>query len=86
MSQVTWYVALGVLNIPLYVFVGRLLFADWDGFFEAVKFWFKPDMWSWFDGEYWEDWVAELKLGVLLAVSAGAVVGVYWLIDRFFLS
>jgi len=86
MSQITWYVILGILNVPLYIFLGRLLFTHWDNFFDAVKFWFKPDMWSWVAGEYWEDCVAEFKLGILFAISAGAVMGEYWLIGKFFLS
>jgi len=86
MDRITWYVVLGTINIPLYLIIGKILFTNWGGFFDAVKFWFKPDLWSWINDEYWEDLIAELKLGILFALSTGIVWGEYWLIDKYFLS
>ncbi len=34
------------------------LFGSFDDFFDCIKFWFKPDIFSAFDGQFWEDMVA----------------------------
>ena len=75
-----------VVNVPIYFLLGKLFFDDWDGFWDAAKYWIKPDIISWFDGEWFEDWWAELKLGAFLACCAAIVYGEYWLVSRFFLS
>ena len=64
---------LAVLNAPLYYLAYRVIFKDWDEFKEAVWFWFKPDLWSALRGELFEDWWAEMKLGILFAACGGAV-------------
>ena len=48
------------------------LFGSFDDFFDCIKFWFKPDIFSAFDGQFWEDMVAEFKLGVWLLFSVGS--------------
>ena len=60
-------------NIPLYYLFYRFLFSDLDEFIEAIVYWFKPDSWSFFDGSFMEDFWAELKLGIFLALSGGFV-------------
>jgi hypothetical protein len=61
-----------IVNIPLFFVIGRyLFFHDWDEFGEAIFFWFKPDLWSMMDGTFWEDWMAEMKLGLLGALVIG---------------
>ncbi len=62
-----------VLNIPVYYGVFRILFRDREEFLEAIWFWFKPDLWSALRGELWDDWWAEMKLGLFLSACAGAV-------------
>jgi len=72
----TKYVVIGVLavlNAPLYYLAGKLIFGDLDSFLEALKYWFTPDMWSWFRGEGWADMMAEWKLGLFLAICGGLV-------------
>ncbi|MBU1625795.1 hypothetical protein KKB18_00320 [bacterium] len=71
---------LAVVNIPLYILAGKLIFGDWDSFKEALWFWIKPNLWSLFDGTIFEDWIAELKLGLLFFICAGIVFGEYWVI------
>ena len=68
-------IALTLLNIPLYLWLGRAIFGGWQGFFDAVVFWFKPDFWSLLRGEWTEDMWAELKLGFFLALCGGLVAG-----------
>jgi hypothetical protein len=70
------------------VFIGLLVawstfhwfFRDSGDYFESWKFRFKPDLFSLFDGELWEDWKATVKLNLyhLLALLAG--IGAYFLL------
>ena len=36
-------------------------FGNMDGFREAIHYYFKPDLFSWLDGEYIKDWRASVK-------------------------
>ena len=62
-----------VANTPLYWVLYRILFEDLEELWGAIRFWLTPDLISAFRGEYWDDLWAELKLGALIVVSAGAV-------------
>ena len=55
-------IILSILNIPLYLYIGKLFFEDWHGFFEAVKYWLTPQFISALRGKYWEDIFSEFKL------------------------
>ena len=68
-------VVLTLLNVPLYLWLGRAFFGGWQGFFECIVFWFKPNLWSWVQGELWDDTIAELKLGAYFALCALIVAG-----------
>jgi len=83
MSDVMWFVILGVLNIPLYLFLGKIFFNGWEGFGEAIMYWFKPDLWSWMSGEGFEDMMAEIKLAIFFAVCALVVYGEFQLVSGF---
>ena len=78
-------IVLAFLNIPVYLFLGKVLFGCWDNFWEAVRFWIQPDSISLFKGEYGEDFFAELKLGFFILLCIGSVAGEFYLIHRFFL-
>ena len=80
----TGLIILAVVNIPLYFLWGKLLFRDWAGFKDAIFFWFKPDIFSLFDGEYWEDMVAEFKLAVWIGLCGFSVFGEAMLISKIF--
>ena len=73
------------LNSPLFFFFGWVLFRSWGDFWEAIRYWFTPEVFSMFRGELMEDWWAEAKLGILVALSAICVLGEYYLIGRFLL-
>src|SRR5437762_14327389 len=60
-------------NIAVYVLIGWMIFGTWGNFFEAVRFWFTPDIISLFRGEYWEDRWESMKLGFWLLGCAAAV-------------
>jgi hypothetical protein len=72
-----------VLDIPLFILVGRVFFHDWAGFFEAVWFWFKPDLWSAFDGTYWLDQWNELKVFLFIAICGIMVYSEYYVITHY---
>lgn len=59
-------VILLIVNIPIFLMLGKFFFGGWDEFGEAVCYWFKPDIWSLFQGEHWDDMWAELKLGLFV--------------------
>jgi hypothetical protein len=75
-------VILVVLNVPIFLWLGRLFFGGWDGFWSAVKFWLTPDFLSMFEGRFWNDWHAEMLLGLYIAVCAGLIFGEYWLVSK----
>lgn len=60
-------------HIPVYFVVGWVLFRTWSDFWEALVFWVKPDLWSWVEGEYWEDVYAEAKLAVWFFLPIGLI-------------
>ena len=77
--------SLAVVNIPVYYLLYRLIYRDAQEFLDAIYFWFKPDLWSWMDGEYWEDAWAEMKLGLFLAACSGMVTGEAYLVATYVL-
>ncbi len=70
-----------VVNAPLFVLLGRLLFGNVQGFLDALVFWFKPDLWSLFQGHYLEDIWAEMKLGAFVATCSVAIGAEYHLVS-----
>lgn len=50
----------------------RFFFEDSEDFWECVRYSFTPDMFSLFKGEYWQDKLKSMKLGVFLAICIGA--------------
>lgn len=71
-----------ILNIPFYLFLGKMFFRDWAGFFECVKFTFKPDILSLLSDEYYEDGWSSLKLLVYMIFCGMMVWAEKNLIDR----
>ncbi len=86
MDYTTLAIILVIVNIPLYIFLGKMIFTDLQGFVDAIWYWFKPDIWSWISGDGWEDMVAEFKLGFFVVCCGGAVFGEFYLISKYFLN
>ncbi len=78
--------ALVILNIPLYIGLGWVMFHDWSGFREALKYWLTPDIISLFRGKALEDAWQELKLLIFFVVCALCVLGENQLVHRLFLQ
>ena len=72
MSSTGWLI-LALLNIPVYIGLGRLFFRTWKGFWECIRFWFTPDILSGLRGEYLRDSWGEFKLALWLASCAACV-------------
>ena len=85
--SVKGWVILGMLNIPLYWFLGKVFFKDLDDFSESLRFWFTPNILSAFRGDYWNDVFAEMKFMFWLGFCIAAVIGeAHWLMDHNYLT
>ncbi|MFC1588485.1 hypothetical protein ACFL54_09250 [Planctomycetota bacterium] len=62
-----------IAGIGTLVLLFKPFFGDGNGFWECVRFWLTPDIFSMFRGEWTKDWLAEMKLG--LWFMCGGVVG-----------
>jgi hypothetical protein len=70
--------AIGIIaGLVVLVLLFKPFFGDMTGFWECVRFWLTPDIISLFRGEWGEDWLAEMKLGLWLACGGGAGFAVY---------
>lgn len=86
MNPINWFcfTVIAIINIPLYLYIGKMFFDDWDGFIDDVKFWFTPEIISAFRGEYWNDVFAEFKLFVYFLCCGLIVFAEYHLIMKLF--
>lgn len=75
----TRWIVLILLNVPLYLGLGWLIFREWSEFWTCVRYYFTPDFYSMWKGELLQDWWGTLKLGVFMMLCAGAVCGEYHL-------
>jgi hypothetical protein len=71
---------LALINIPVYLLIGKLFFDDWEDFGECVRFWFTPEWISWLSGELGEEWWADLRLVAFIGVCSLVVYGEYHLL------
>ena len=69
------WVKLGILNIPVYLLLGKSFFDSWSGFFECLRFWLTPDWISVLRGESIDDWWSTVKLFVFVVSCASVVYG-----------
>ncbi|ARN57586.1 hypothetical protein [Sedimentisphaera salicampi] len=79
-------IILAVLNLPVYFFLGWVIFDDWEGFVDSVKYIVTSDWISALRGEYYDDAWGEIKFLYFLATCAAAVFGEYLLIEKYFLA
>ena len=78
------FITMAVVDIPLFIFIGKLLFGTWGDFWDAIIFWFTPDAISMLTGELTKDWLAEAKLGFFIITCGACVYGELWLIVKLF--
>jgi len=66
-----------IAGAAVLVLLFKPFFGDMDGFIDCVKFWFTPDVFSFFSGQYFEDRWSEMKLGLWIFLGGMAGFGVY---------
>lgn len=84
-EHMTALIVLIAANIPLYFYLGKLLFDDWDGFGEALGYLFTPDTYSFFRGEGADDFFATFIFHIFLALCAACVYGEFHLLHKYWL-
>jgi len=73
MAEASGFIA-GIIVLAL---LFKPVFGDASQFWECVRFWFTPDVFSLFRGEWAADRWAEMKLGFWLLCGAAAGFGAY---------
>ncbi len=53
------------------------IFDDFDGFADCMRYAWRPDIWSWINGDGLEDMWAEMKLGFWWSCGFGTGFGIY---------
>ncbi len=71
-----WLITLAIVNIPLYILWGWIVFTTWANFFECIGFSFTPERKIRFNPTMQVDmfWV-KMRIFLLLALCAGSVFG-----------
>jgi len=80
--SVTYWVILSLAMSPVYVLLGWGVFDDLSGFVEALKYAIKPDLMSWMQGEWAEDWWAEMRLYAWVFACAALTVGAHLALQK----
>jgi hypothetical protein len=84
-SYLITFVVLLIINIPVYLLIGKLLFRNWENFWDAFDWLSIPNFLTLFDKEYWIDWWAHFRLVIFLISCLGCVLGELYLLDKFIL-
>ena len=66
-----------IVGVAVAVLLFKPIFGDKEEFFRCIKFWLTPDFVSMFRGQYSQDWIGEMKLGLWLGVSGLCGFGTY---------
>lgn len=74
-NTITRWVVLAILNLPLYLGLGWVIFQSWSDFWECVRFYLTPNWYAMIRGELLDDWWGTLKIIVFVGLCAGAVYG-----------
>jgi hypothetical protein len=75
---------LGVVNLPVYWFLGKVFFGDLATFWELLKTSMVPDLISMFRGKYWEDWAATARINLYFVMCGGLLFLEYYLVIKHF--
>jgi len=74
-----------ICSIPIYIGIGWVIFDDWDGFFEAIKFWLIPDIVSMVRGGWGHGAWEEMTFVYWLALCIGTTYGTHWVAQTYIL-
>lgn len=73
-----------IAGVGVMVLLFKPIFGDKQEFYDCVKFWFTPDIFSIFSGKYIEDWLSEMKLSLWIICGGIAGTGVYFGLTKLF--
>ena len=73
-----------IAGVGVMALLFKPLFGDKEEFIDCVKFWFTPDIFSLFFGEYFEDRWSEMKLGLWIFCGGMAGTGVHFGLTKLF--
>jgi len=77
--------AIGIIaGIAVLILFFKPFFGDASGFWECVRFWFTPDVFSLFRGEWGADMLAEIKMGLWLGCGGAVGYAVYTGVTKLF--
>ncbi len=68
------WLLLVLVNIPVYLGLGRIIFSDWDGFIEALRLWTSADWWLTLEKQWQLDRWSTAKLPVFVLACVALVV------------
>ncbi len=60
-----WFILI-LINIPVYLGLGKLIFKDWGTFIESLRLWSSADWWLTLEKEFREDRWGTVQLPVLI--------------------
>lgn len=75
--------SLAMVNVPVYLLLGRRLFGTWQRFTESLRQWLDPELTSASGASATEEVTTDVRLGVLLAGSAAAVLAEFFILAEF---
>lgn len=76
-------ILIGILSIPVYGTLARVFYGEkFEGLGEAIKYVIRPDWYSLFKGQFWQDWDATIKFNIFLLLCFGWVAAVTELLAR----
>jgi len=66
-----------IAGLGVMVLLFKPFFGNADGFFECLKFWLTPEIFSLIFGKFFQDIFSEMKLGLWILCGAGTGIGVF---------
>ncbi len=72
-AQNAQWLLLVLINIPVYLGLGRIIFSDWDGVIEALRLWTSADWWLTLEKQWQLDRWSTAKLPVFVLACVALV-------------
>ena len=72
-AQNARWLILVLINIPVFLGLGRIIFSDWNSFFEALRLWTSTDRWFTLQKQWQLDRWDTAKLPVFLLICVALV-------------
>ena len=82
----TLLVILLVVNVPLYLLLGKAFFGGWEGFLQSLVALIQPDIVSALSGSYEEKRIGRFTLLLFLVVCGATTAAEYHVVAKFLLG